>query len=502
MSLADELLADLEDDEEESMETDADVGEVEEDTNAKIQAGNELLLSLKESSETSVADVAKLYNSNRLKKTLERIKEFSGKARKAEDLQGPVEADPEYLLIVDSNNLAAEIDQEIANLHKFSKDKYSKKFPELETLVVQPLDYLLTAKELCNDLDKVKNNPVLEQFLSQATIMVVSVTASTTQGVNLSEDDLNIIKDTADTAVSLNKSKIEVLTYVESRMAFIAPNLSKIVGASTAAKLMGAAGGLTALSKMPANNIALLGQQKKTLSGFSQNSTLPHTGFIYYSAIVQDLPPDIRRKTFRIVSSKCALAARVDSFHESLDGNIGTMYLEEIEKKIEKMQEPPPVKGTKALPAPVEAPKKKRGGRRVRKMKERFAVTELRKQQLRMNFGEIEEDEYQNDLGYTRGNIGKGGIGGGIRMAQIDERTKVRVSQTLKRNLQKEQASWGGATTVKKQISGTASSVAFTPLQGLEIVNPQAAEKRVDEANAKYFSPSASFVKVKTPMPQ
>ena len=33
-------------------------------------------------------------------------------------------------------------------------------------------------------------------------------------------------------------------------MAFIAPNLSTIIGASTAAKLMGAAGGLTALSKV------------------------------------------------------------------------------------------------------------------------------------------------------------------------------------------------------------------------------------------------------------
>jgi U4/U6 small nuclear ribonucleoprotein PRP31 len=71
---------------------------------------------------------------------------------------------------------------------------------------------------------------------------------------------------------------------------------------------------------------------------------------------------------------------------------------------------------------------------------------------------------YQNDLSYTRGTIGKSSTGASIRMAQIDEKTKVRVSQTLKRNLQKQQA-WGGASTVKKQISGTASSVAFTPLQ-------------------------------------
>jgi hypothetical protein len=48
---------------------------------------------------------------------------------------------------------------------------------------------------------------------------------------------------------------------------------------------------------------------------------------------------------------------------------------------------------------------------------------------------------------------------------QIDEKTKVRVSQTLKRNLQKQQAAWGGATSIKKHVSGTASSVAFTPLQ-------------------------------------
>ena len=36
----------------------------------------------------------------------------------------------------------------------------------------------------------------------------------------------------------------------------------------------------------------------------------------------------------------------------------------------------------------------------------------------------------------------------------------------------------------------------FLYFKGLEIVNPQAAEKRVAEANAKYFSSTASFVKV------
>jgi U4/U6 small nuclear ribonucleoprotein PRP31 len=45
--------------------------------------------------------------------------------------------------------------------------------------------------------------------------------------------------------------------------------------------------------------------------------------------------------------------------------------LEEIRKKIEKWQEPPPAKLPKPLPVPDSEPKKKRGGRRLQKMKER-----------------------------------------------------------------------------------------------------------------------------------
>lgn len=42
-------------------------------------------------------------------------------------------------------------------------------------------------------------------------------------------------------AEELNRNKITIYEYVESRMSFIAPNLSTIVGSSVAAKLMGMA---------------------------------------------------------------------------------------------------------------------------------------------------------------------------------------------------------------------------------------------------------------------
>lgn len=83
---------------------------------------------------------------------------------------------------------------------------------------------------------------------------------------------------------------------------------------------------------------------------------------------------------------------------------------------------------------------------------------------LYLSLFQIDEDAYQEDLGYSRGTIGKAGTGR-IRLPQIDEKTKVRISKTLQKNLQKQQQVWGGSTSVKKHISGTASSVAFTPLQ-------------------------------------
>jgi U4/U6 small nuclear ribonucleoprotein PRP31 len=43
--------------------------------------------------------------------------------------------------------------------------------------------------------------------------------------------------------------------YVSSRMNILAPNLSAIVGTTTAAKLLGVAGGIGALAKMPACNV-------------------------------------------------------------------------------------------------------------------------------------------------------------------------------------------------------------------------------------------------------
>lgn len=110
--------------------------------------------------------------------------------------------------------------------------------------------------------------------------------------------------------------------------------------------------------------LKVLGNNKKANTGFSRASVERHTGYIYNSELVLSVPSDLRRKVTKIIAAKCVLAARIDAQHESPNGEKGQKMREEINQKIEKLQEPPPTKVVKALPVPDEGPKKRRGGRR------------------------------------------------------------------------------------------------------------------------------------------
>lgn len=499
MSLAEELLADLEDDD----LPEDDMDEVKEEVVDETMT--ELPMDL---NDMCVRSIARLKDSEQLTRVLREMTEFENRGLRT-SISGPVEVDPEYQLIVEANSLLAELENEITVIHKFARDHYSSRFPELESLVPSPLEFLRTVRVLGNEplLASRQSGAALQQFLTPATIMVVSVTASTTQGDALSDEQLAAVIEASDMAQELHDARQRILLYVESRMGLLAPNLSLVAGPTAAAQLLGAAGGLTGLCKMPSCNILVLGKRSgKQLAGFSAASSRLHEGFLAGCPLVLGLPPDLRAKGGRLVAAKCTLAARVDSFHQNADGSMGRALLEQIQGKLDKWLEPPPVKKTRALPTPLDPPAKKRGGRRYRKMRERMGMTDMRNAANRMNFGQLSEDIYQNHVGYSLGTLGKGQSSGGSRLRApvADAKTKAKVSKALDKKLQRQhhqQQQWGGSTSVRRHVAGTAS-VAFTPLQGLEISTPQAAEalKPADKSN-RYFGASSTFKVPSVPAP-
>ncbi|KAI6034329.1 hypothetical protein BKA83DRAFT_4188335 [Pisolithus microcarpus] len=427
-----------------------------------------------------VSSIAKLESSKRMADILKEIEKFQANPSSAEAISLPAHLNPEYTLIVQANNLSVDVDNEILVVHKFIRDHYAPKFPELEQLIPDPTQYIRAARILANNEDPTKVD--LSGVLPPAVIMSVLITATTSSGQPLTEAQWKAVEKACGLADRLEDVRKRIFMYVSSRMNVLAPNLSAIVGTTTAAKLLGVAGGLNALAKMPSCNVHLLGAQKKIALGFSTATQRRHTGFVFQSELVQQTPPEYQLKAQRTVGAKCVLAARMDLERTRRDGSYGQELREKIEKHVDRLAAPPPAKITKALPVPNDGPKKRRGGRRARKAKEAYAQTELRKLQNRMVFGQPEEEVGAFDQ--TKG-LGMIGVGTGkVRAGLGEAKSRAKLSKANKlRTAMLARVAQGSASST----SGTATSLTVTPVQGFEL-NRAAAAQRVREANDRWFA--------------
>eukprot|EP01043_Picozoa_sp_COSAG02_P023151 COSAG02_NODE_1228_length_13776_cov_5.546864_6_plen_511_part_00 len=473
-TLADDFLADLDE---------LDSGDEAEPDEAESPGDDEVGEAAAQPGSGGVKSVAKLMSGDRFTRIMQDIQHFKD-AGDDREIVGSLEEDPEYKLIVETNQMSAEMDDEVMVVHKFIRDLYAKKFPELESLILNPVDYARVVKVIGNEMDMTMVN--LEEVLPSATIMVVSVTGSTTSGKPLPEDELQRVFEGCDEMVALLQARMEMLEYVESRMMKFAPNVSVLIGTSLAAQMIGQAGGLTALSKIPSCNVQALGTNKKTLQGLANKqagSSSVNNGLISQCEIVQMAPSDLKHRALRLVAGKVTLAARIDSFHKDVAGDAGQNFREDILKRIEKLQEPPPPKQQKALPIPGEGSKKKRGGKRYRKQKEQYAMTDARKLQNRVKFGHVQDDDLEGK------EMGMLGLKSGNGRVRVNMESKSMMKALKKQKLRNSNS--GGAT------SGLASSLAFTPVQGLELENPNNkpfADKT--KSDSKYFSSTSGFKSV------
>ncbi|KAK9460682.1 uncharacterized protein V1516DRAFT_677372 [Lipomyces oligophaga] len=327
---------------------------------------------------------------DQVKLLLENIEKYS---LLSDSVSGTIEDNPEYKLLVEVNALATDITGEITVLHKYVAEKYNPRFPELESLVLSPVDYAKTVKVIGADIATIKDKQKqLTDFLPAAIVMVLTVSAVTSKSRDLTDDELKIIMECCDVLLFFDSAHKKFTQYVATKMTAFAPNTAALVGSVTAAELFGVAGGLAGLSKLPSCNIPSLGVKRNQTNIGLGNTGVRQQGFLYFSALVQSTPMDLRRQALRILAAKVSLAARIDIARSNMDGMRGLELKNEVEEKLEKLGIPPSNQGPKALPAPDDRPSKKRGGRRIRKYKQKFAMTDLRKAQNRMKFGEQDGD--------------------------------------------------------------------------------------------------------------
>ena len=436
----------------------------------------------------------------------------------------PPSTSVEMSALSSSIRYTSSIDTELTLVHRFLRSLYALRYSELEQLLSSPTDYARAVLALGNfgtvaHVGLRETEKELQSFLPHHLVLSITVTATTSGGRQLTADEWTQASQACHTILTLHTHRNTITSYMEGRMSHLAPNLSALVGSTVAAHLISVAGGLRRLSEIPACNLQVLGTRKQRTSALSSTTQDLHVGVIAQSSVLQACPTALRRRAVRLLAGKVALACRMDSHTSSPSGEGGRQLLTTIQSKLDVWQQPPPSSVTKALPAPLaQSNKKRRGGKRYRKERERSQLSELHKAKHRMAFGKEElVDEY---TGEEFGMVGQGEGGGQVRAREVGVGQKLsnRLSKDMQRRLGYGQGGKGGGgggtvtvgggggaggtqsvggavTVIGGGGGGTASSIAFTPVQGMELVNNEHKRMKAGDGE-RYFAATATFLKL------
>lgn len=402
---------------------------------------------------------------------------------------GVLEDHPEYILTVKSNSFLAKLREEAEAVREFTSALYSQHFSDLASIVTDGLQYarVVSIVRDCPAADVTALAPRLESVVSGSTALVITVSGSALDACKLTDDELRRVDEACREAEDLAAARATILRFVQTRMRFLAPNLSSLLGTSLASELVGMAGGLVALTRIPACNVQVMGRSKASANGMSRTSVKAHNGIIHEAEIVRAAPPALRQKTAKVLAAKVALAARIDAFRSDVSGSTGQAVADSIRDKIAKWAAPPEVKAVKPLPIPEGKKSRKRGGKRFRRLKEKYGQTDVRKAANRLAVDQSGVEYSESAMGNDGGMLGMGGSGR-IRVA-----ASKRVAQVggNKAAAARSKAAAAGSAT----MSGLTSTIAFSHTLGMELVDPDAGKKAAAKAKASsgYFDDAAKF---------
>lgn len=262
-----------------------------------------------------------------------------------------------YHLIVASNKHLSRLRDELVRAHQDLCAAYHPKFPELEDLIADPLQYRAAVLGIGNEMDLTLVNDELNEVLTSNQILTVTVAGSTTAGRRLNDAEMEAVKDAAAYIDEVREAQADLTSFVAGRMEGLAPSVCALVGATTAARLVALAGGLAELSRIPSCNLQVIGQVKQSSAargGMSAAHGQPHSGVLMECDLVAKCPNYLQKKALKTVAAKLALAARCDYVNvesgRTRTADAGKKFRADIEAKLEKWEEPDKAQTVKALP--------------------------------------------------------------------------------------------------------------------------------------------------------
>ncbi len=252
------------------------------------------------------------------------------------------------LHIIQTINTLDEIDKIINGLSSRLREWYGLHFPELDNLVDSINGYARIV--LGGRRDQLTDNVYTDAGFPETKVEMLSLLQKKSKGGQISDENLAIVQTLAKQILELFDLRNTLEKHVEAQMEIVAPNIAGILGAGVGARILAKAGSIKRLASMPASTIQVRGAEKALFRSLKTGSQPPKHGLLFQHALVHAAPRWQRGKIARAISTKAAIAARVDVYGTGKNQmlfdklnvritEIGEKYKEPTEKKPMQVQQ-------------------------------------------------------------------------------------------------------------------------------------------------------------------
>ncbi|KAL0445740.1 UNVERIFIED_CONTAM: putative nucleolar protein 5-2 [Sesamum latifolium] len=157
-------------------------------------------------------------------------------------------------------------------------------------------------------------------------------------GTEVSDLDLENIKDLCNQVLSLAEYKAQLYNYLKSRMNTIAPNLTTLVRELVGACLITHSGSLLNMAKQPGSTVQILGAENALFRALKTKHATPKYGLIYHASLIGQEAPKHKSKISRSLAAKAALAIRCDALGDGEDNSMGLENRAKLEARLRNLE--------------------------------------------------------------------------------------------------------------------------------------------------------------------
>ncbi len=217
-------------------------------------------------------------------------------------------------LMIQASAAIKDLEKAINPLAKRLQEWYALYCPELSELAKNQEEFVVAV------LTKKKEDILTEQHIPVS------------MGAEIAAADRAMMESLALQLQHLFAEKRSVESYIEKALQDTAPNLSIVAGPTLAAELLGEAGSLERLAKMPASTIQMIGAENALFRYMRGQGRCPKHGMIINHPLLANTKASQRGRVARRLAGALALAAKVDYFKG--DPYFGYKLKEHLERDV------------------------------------------------------------------------------------------------------------------------------------------------------------------------